>query len=41
MKMQRNVLRVGKEAVMEEQTAIAVEKQQLRQRKSKGYGMSM
>ena len=41
MKMQRNVLRVGREAVMNEQNAIAVQKQQLKQRNSKGYGMSM
>lgn len=40
MQMQRNALRIGKEAVMEEQTAIAVE-QQLRQKQTKRYGMSL
>ena len=41
LQMQRNALRVGREDVRGEQTAIAVEQQQIRQQKSKGYGMSM
>lgn len=41
MKMQRNALRVGKEAVMGEQTAITVEQQQLKQKQTKSYGMSL
>lgn len=41
MKMQRNTFRVGREDVRGEQTAIAVEQQQLRQKQTKSYGMSL
>lgn len=41
LQMQRNALRVGKESVMQERTAIAIEQQQLRQKQSKSYGMSL